>query len=94
MKSQFDRNQLPTEVKIKIVNAQTLVDEARKVVQNREYYFDLTSKWQLKSDCKEVEKQIRLISDGNVSEKAIKNLEVAVVKLQTTLNGLIQFYSR
>lgn len=86
-------NHLSTEVKLLIVNGQTLVDDAKDKIQGREYYFDLTSKMQLKSDCKEVEKYIKLISNGKFNEKNKKALELSITRLQTTLDGLIKFYS-
>lgn len=87
-------NDLPTEVKLLIVNGQNLVNEAKDKIQSREYYFDLTSKMQLKSDCKEVEKYIKSISKGKMNDKIVKSLELAITRLRTTLNGLIEFYTR
>ena len=87
-------NNLPTEVKLLIVNGQNLVNEAKDKIQSREYYFDLTSKMQLKSDCKEVEKYIKSISKGKMNDKIVKSLELAITRLRTTLDGLIEFYTR
>ena len=87
-------NHLPTEVKILIVNGQTLVEEAKEKMRNRDYYFDLTSKMQLKSDCKEVEKYIKIVTSGKENEKNYKRLELAVIRLQTTIDGLVKFYTR
>lgn len=87
-------NDLPAEVKLLIVNGQTLVNDARDKIKSREYYFDLTSKLQLKSDCKEVEKYIKLIANGKLTDKNKKALELAVIRLQTILDGLIEFYTR
>lgn len=87
-------NDLPTEVKLLIVNGQNLVNEAKAKIQSREYYFDLTSKMQLKSDCKEVEKYIKMISKGKTDDKIVKSLELAITRLHTTLDGLIEFYTR
>lgn len=87
-------NDLPSEVKLLIVNGQTLADEAKEKMKNRDYYFDMTSKMQLKSDCKEVEKYIKLISNGKLNDKNVKNLELSITRLRTTLEGLIKFYTR
>lgn len=87
-------NDLPTEVKLLIVNGQTLVDDAKDKIQGREYYFDLTSKMQLKSDCKEVEKYIKLISKGKLNDKNKAALDLAITRLRTTIDGLINFYTR
>lgn len=87
-------NYLPSEVKLLIVNGQTLVNDAREKIQSRKYYFDLTSKMQLKSDCKEVERYIKLISKGKLNDKNKEALKIAITRLHTTLEGLIKFYER
>lgn len=87
-------NHLPTEIKILIANGQTLVEDAKEKMRNRDYYFDLTSKMQLRSDCKEVEKYIKLISNGKLNDKNQRALELSIVRLQTTIDGLVKFYTR
>lgn len=87
-------NHLPTEIKILIVNGQTSVEDAKEKMRNRDYYFDLTSKMQIKSDCKEVEKYIKLIAKGKLNDKNQRALELAIVRLQTTIDGLVKFYTR
>ena len=47
-------NHLPAEIKMLIVNGQSLVENAKEMLRNREYRFDLTSKLQIKYDCKDV----------------------------------------
>ena len=87
-------NHLPAETKMLIVNGQSLVEKAKEMLKNREYRFDLTSKLQMKSDCKDVEKYIKLIANGKLNDKNKKALELAVIRLQTTIDGLIKFYTR
>lgn len=94
MKDFSNLNNLPAEVKLLIVNGQTLVENATKTLNDRNNNFDLTSKRELKADCRQVEKYIQLIENGKVTEKNIKELEKSVVKLQTILTGLISFFSR
>lgn len=94
MNDYSNANHLPTEIKLLLVNGQTLVNSAKEKIKSREYYFDLTSKMQLKSDYKEVEKYIRHITNGNMDDEVQRKLELAIARLKTTLNGLIEFYSR
>ena len=94
MKDFSNLNTLPAEVKLLIVNGQTLVEKATQTLNDRNNNFDLTTKRELKSDCKQVEKYIQLIENGKITEKNIKALEKSVVKLQTILTGLISFFSR
>ena len=94
MKDFSNLNNLPAEVKLLIVNGQTLIEEATKTLSDRNNNFDLTSKRELKADCRQVEKYIQLIENGKITEKNIKALEKSVVKLQTILTGLISFFSR
>ncbi len=94
MKDFSNLNNLPAEVKLLIVNGQTLVEKATQTLNDRNNNFDLTSKRELKADCKQVEKYIQLIENGKITEKNVKALEKSVVKLQTILTGLISFFSR
>lgn len=87
-------NHLPSEVKILIANGQALIDEAKDKMHDRTYYFDLTSNIQLKADYKEVEKYIKLISRGKLNDKNRNALELAIIRLRTTVDGLINFYTR
>lgn len=87
-------NHLPTDVKVLMVNGKTVVEDAKEKLQSREYRLDLTSKLQIKSDCKEVEKYIKMIASGKMNEKNKKALEVATIRLQTTVEGIIKFYTR
>lgn len=87
-------NELPTEIKLLIVKAQTLLNDTKEKMSDRNYPFDLTSKWQLKSDCKHLEKCIQKIVNGNSSDKQVKDLENSIIRLETLLNGLINFFTR
>ena len=94
MKDFSKLNELPAEVKVLIANGQALVEEAKAAMQNNDYDFDLTSKRELKTDIKNVEKNIQVIAKGKVSEKNIKKLENSIICLRTILNGLISFFTR
>ena len=87
-------NHLPADLKILIVNGQTLVNEAKAAMKDPKYRFDLTSKMQLKTDCREVEKYIKLIANGKLTEKNKAGLESASTRLKTNLTGIIGFYLR
>lgn len=87
-------NHLSPEMKILVVNGQQLVADAKEKMQSKEYFFDMTSKMQLKSDCKEVEKYIKLIEKGKLNDKNKKALELAITRLQTTIDGVMKFYLR
>lgn len=94
MKDFSNLNNLPAEVKLLIINGQTLIEKTKKTLEDHSLGFDLTSKRELKTDCKQVEKYIALIEKGKVTEKNIKGLENSITKLQTILTGLISFFSR
>ncbi len=85
-------NHLSPELKLLIVNGQSLVDKARNMVKEKSYFFDLTAKLQIRDDCKAVEKKIRAISKGKEGAEAYKELENLIVRLQTTLDGLTRFF--
>ena len=87
-------NHLPVEVKELIVTGQALIVDSEKTFKDRFCNFDLTSKRQLKGDCKKVEKCIRSIGDGKVTDKTIKQLSDAVTCLKTSYTGLVAFFTR
>ena len=87
-------NDLPMEVKQLIVTGQSLIDKANATLSDRFCNFDLTSKRQLKGDCKKVEKCIQKLIDGKVNDKTIKQLYDAVTCLNTSYTGLVAFFSR
>jgi len=87
-------NYLPVEIKELIVTGQSLIDDSEKTLKDRYCNFDLTSKRQLKGDCKKVEKCIRTIVDGKVNDKTIKQLSDAVTCLKTSYTGLVAFFTR
>ena len=82
-------NNLSPEVKILIVNAQTLVDKTKVAVKEKRTEVDMTGKFQLKDDCKAIEKIIKKFKAGKASENDVKALELAVVRLQTTAGALV-----
>lgn len=89
--SNFEKmNYLPTEVKIQIVNAQALVDRTKTTMKEKRTEVDLTGKFQLKDDCKAIEKLIKKFSAGKAAEKDVKELELAIIRLQTTAGALLQ----
>ena len=87
-------NHLSVEVKERIVIGQSLIDQANATLKDRYCNFDLTSKRQLKGDCRKVEKCIQTIVDGKVTDKTIKQLHDAVTCLQTSYTGLVAFFTR
>mgnify|MGYP003292610885 CR=1 FL=1 len=87
-------NHLSPEIKLLIVNGQSVIEKAYETLADRNCKFDLTSKRQLKGDCRKVEKCIERLANGKVTEKTVKELEHAVVALQTTYTGLVAFFSR
>ena len=87
-------NHLPVEVKQLIVTGQSLIEQSEATLKDRYCNFDLTSKRQLKGDCKKVEKCIQTIVDGKVTDKTIKQLNDAVTCLQTSYTGLVAFFTR
>ena len=87
-------NHLPIEVKTMIVTGQSLIEKAENTLKDRYCNFDLTSKRQLKGDCKKVEKCIHTIVNGKVTDKTIKQLNDAVTCLQTSYTGLVAFFTR
>ena len=87
-------NDLPVDIKILIVNAQDLVDKTQEKMKDRDLNMDLTSKALLKSNCKEIEKYLGMISKNKLDDKILTKLELAMTKLETNLNGIVNFFER
>ena len=87
-------NELPTEDKLTLVNAQALLDETKAVIASRKYPLDMTSLWELKADCREVQMLIKMIQKGKKVEKNLKELATSAVRLRTNLTGIVNFYER
>lgn len=81
-------NHLSPEVKMLIVNAQTLVDRTKEAMKEKRTEIDLTGKFQLKDDCKAIEKIIKKFSAGKAGEKDVQSLELAIIRLKTTAGAL------
>lgn len=87
-------NHLPVAIKQLIVTGQSLIDDANTTLSDRYCNFDLTSKRQLKGDCRKVEKCIQTIIDGKITDKTVKQLNDAVICLRTSYTGLVAFFTR
>lgn len=87
-------NNLPAEDKILLANAQALLDETKGIISSRKYPLDMTSLWQLKADCREVQMLIKMIQKGKKVEKNLKTLATSIVRLRTNLTGIVNFYER
>lgn len=87
-------NNLPTEDKILLANAQSLLDETKEMISSHKYPLDMTSLWQLKGDCREVQMLIKMIQKNKKIEKNLKLLATSVVRLRTNLTGIVNFYER
>ena len=89
MSNYENMNQLPADVKILIVNAQSLLDRTKEAMKEKRTEVDLTGKFQLLDDCKAIEKLIKKFGSGKASAKDVKALEVAVIRLKTTAGALV-----
>ena len=87
-------NNLTPEQKIVVANGQAIFEETNEMIKSRKYLLDITSLWQLKADCREIQMLIKMILNGKKIEKNIGLLENATVRLRTNLNGIVSFYER
>lgn len=82
-------NNLPTEVKIMIVNGQELVDKVKALAKEKHLELDLTCRFQIRDDCKAVESNIKMIRKGKKLEKYVQELELSTIRLKTTAENLL-----
>lgn len=83
-------NQLPAEVKVLIVNAKTLVDDTRKKIKLYPEPIDLTCRLQLRDDCGAIERCINKLGKRSATQKDVENLELAMVRLETSAEGILK----
>lgn len=88
MQDMGNLNQLPPEIKVLIVNGQSLVDETRRRVKDGGA--DLVGKMQLRDDCAAIEKEIKKLGKGKYKQKDIEGLKLAIIRLQTTSKGILK----
>lgn len=82
-------NELSTEVKIMIVNGQELVNKSRELAKIKHLDLDMTCRFQIRDDCKAVEKNIKMVQKGKKLEKYVKELELSIIRLKTTAEMLL-----
>jgi len=87
-------NNLPAEDKLLLVNAEALLEETKSMISSHKYPLDMTSLWQLKADCREVQMLLKMIQKGKKVEKNLITLSTSIVRLRTNLTGIISFYER
>lgn len=87
-----DLNHLPAEIKVLVVNAQAALQAGETIMNDTRYYLDLTSKKQLKTDMKCVEKNIDAVTGKKMTKKTVKELENSIIRLNTVIKGLKQFF--
>ena len=51
---------------------------------------DLTCKLQLRDDCAAIEKLIKKIEKGKYKQKDLEGLKLAIIRLQTTSDGILK----
>ena len=83
-------NDLAPELKILLVQAQSALDEAAAKTKEIGLGLDLTSRWQIRDDSKELERCMNRIVKGRYKEKDIEKLRNAVIRLQTVVEGVFR----
>ncbi|WP_207645506.1 hypothetical protein [Marvinbryantia formatexigens] len=83
-------NMFPPELKVQLVNAQTLVDETRREMKEKSLDVDLTGKLQLRDDCAYLEKLLHRFAKGRTNPKMEEDLKNGMIRLQTTVYNLLR----
>ncbi len=83
-------NHLSPEIKILLVNAQSALEEAHAKTKEKGLGLDLTSRWQIRDDSKELERCINKIVKGKFKEKDLEKLKNATIRLQTVVEGVFR----
>ena len=83
-------NDLSPEIKILLVNAQCALDEAQAKTKEKGLSLDLTSRWQIRDDSKELERCMKKIAKGKFKEADLEKLNHATIRLQTVVEGVFR----
>ena len=63
---------------------------AEPLVKEQGWEVDLTCKLQLRDDCAAIEKLIKKIEKGKYKQKDLEGLKLAIIRLQTTSDGILK----
>lgn len=83
-------NELSTEVKLAIVQAQTLVDETKKKQNGQAKGLDLTCRFQLRDDYKAIESYIKKVKQGKAKGDVVTELNTLMIRLKTSADGILK----
>ncbi|NCB92682.1 MAG: hypothetical protein EOM40_08975 [Clostridia bacterium] len=89
MKKNIVLSDLPPEMRAMIDRGEDMVEKTRSTLKKRGLNIDITCRFQLESDCKSVEKYISAIQKGKAKPKSIEELNLAMIRLQTTRDGIL-----
>ena len=81
---------LSNEMKLLIVQGQTLVSQTHERVTEQFKDVDLICRLQLRDDCKAVERFIKKFKKGRVTDKDMEELNKAVIRLQTSADAILK----
>lgn len=81
---------LSTEMKLLIVQGQTLVSQTNKRVSEQFQNVDLICRLQLRDDCKAVERFIKKFKKGKVTDGDMEELSKAMTRLQTSADAILK----
>ena len=82
-------NDLPAEVKVLLVQAQTQLEQTRSEMKAKGLSVDLTGRLQLRDDCRTLEQYIKKIVKGKYKEKDVEALKLAMIRLNTVAEGIL-----
>ena len=80
---------LPLETKVALINALDMVKQTREAMREEGGGLDLTCRFQLNSDISAVEKAAEKADSPRSGEKELKELETALIRLQTSAGNIL-----
>ena len=84
-------NHLPAELKVKIVRAQMLIDEAEARMAHMGVDVSLPYKLQLKGDIEDLNRRIDAFANNRYKEKSVEEFDLAVLRFQTVAENVLYF---
>lgn len=84
-------NELPADMKIRIARALSLIDQTTDLMHRKWGDYDMSAQFALKDGIKDLERTLKDLSKGKVTEKLDKKLDFDTAKLITLSENILHW---
>lgn len=84
-------NTLPAEVKISVARGLSLIEKTEDLMHKKWGDYDMSAQFALKDGIKELERTMKELSKGKVTEKLTSKLDLDIIKLKTLSENILHW---